>query len=188
MNRRALSIEGCFLLEHNVFPDDRGIFREWFKADAIKEIDNSFVVSQANHSVSRQGVIRGIHFSLAPEGQSKVVTCASGRIVDVLVDLRVGSPTYLKVEYVELAEDSGKVVFIASGVGHGFVVQSDSAAVVYLTSSAYAPDFEKAINPTDPALTINWPMPEGANPVISSADLQAPSMADAIDLGILPKF
>jgi dTDP-4-dehydrorhamnose 3,5-epimerase len=188
MNKTALSIDGCFLLEHNVFPDDRGIFREWFKADAIKEIDKIFVVSQANHSVSRRGVVRGIHFSLAPQGQSKIVTCASGRIVDVLVDLRVGSPTHLQVEYVDLAEDSGKVVFIASGVGHGFVVQSDLASVVYLTSSAYAPEFEKAVNPTDSALGITWPLPDGVDSIISPADMNAPSLAQANEKGDLPKY
>jgi len=135
MTLHKLSIEGAYLLTHRVFPDERGLFREWFKAEEIASIDKDYSVQQANYSKSKQWVIRGIHYSLAPEGQSKVVTCADGKIVDVLVDLRLNSPTYLKVEYIELLEDSGNVLYIPSGVGHGFIVESESAAIVYLTSS-----------------------------------------------------
>jgi len=185
---KELSIKGAYLATHRVFPDERGLFREWFKADEIATIDKAFSAQQANYSKSKQWVIRGIHYSLAPEGQSKIVTCASGGIVDVLVDLRVGSPTYLKVEYVELSEESGKVVYIPTGVGHGFVVESESAAVAYLTSSGYSPDFEKAICPTDPNLGINWPIPIGETAIISKTDTDAPSLAEATELGTLPTF
>ncbi len=188
MTLQELSISGAYVVTHKVFPDERGLFREWFKADEIESIDETFTVEQANYSKSKQFVIRGIHYSVAPQGQAKLVTCASGQIVDVLVDLRVGSPSYLKIEYVELSEDSGKVVFVPSGVGHGFVVVSESAAVVYLTSSGYAPDYEKAINPTDQELGIIWPIPLGELGVISNADTQAPTLAQAKELGILPTF
>ena len=188
MTLQELSISGAYVVTHKVFPDERGLFREWFKADEIESIDETFTVEQANYSKSKQFVIRGIHYSVAPQGQAKLVTCASGQIVDVLVDLRVGSPSYLKIEYVELSEDSGKVVFVPSGVGHGFVVVSESAAVVYLTSSGYAPDYEKAINPTDPELGIIWPIPLGELGVISKADTEAPTLAQAKESGILPTF
>jgi len=188
MTLQELSISGAYVVTHKVFPDERGLFREWFKADEIESIDETFTVEQANYSKSKQFVIRGIHYSVAPQGQAKLVTCASGQIVDVLVDLRVGSPSYLKIEYVELSEDSGKVVFVPSGVGHGFVVVSESAAVVYLTSSGYAPDYEKAINPTDQELGIIWPIPLGELGVISNADTQAPTLAQAKESGILPAF
>jgi dTDP-4-dehydrorhamnose 3,5-epimerase len=188
MTLQELSIQGAFLTTHKVFPDERGLFREWFKAEEISSIDSRFSVQQANYSKSKQWVIRGIHYSLAPEGQSKVVTCASGEVIDVLVDLRLNSPTYLKVEYIELKEDSGSVVYIPSGVGHGFIVQSESAAVVYLTSSGYSPEHEKAICPTDPELGITWPLPAGQPGVISSADTQAPTLTQAIAEGILPTF
>lgn len=188
MTLQELSISGAYVVTHKVFPDERGLFREWFKADEIESIDETFTVEQANYSKSKQFVIRGIHYSVAPQGQAKLVTCASGQIVDVLVDLRVGSPSYLKIEYVELSEDSGKVVFVPSGVGHGFVVVSESAAVVYLTSSGYAPDYEKAINPTDQELGIIWPIPLGELGVISNADTQAPTLAQAKESGILPTF
>lgn len=188
MSLQELSVVGAYLATHRVFPDERGLFREWFKAEEIEPIVENFSVQQANYSKSIKGVIRGIHYSLAPQGQAKVVTCAAGKIIDVLVDLRSGSPSYLKVEYVELSEDSGKVVFIPSGVGHGFVVQSESAAVVYLTSSGYAPEFEKAICPTDPGLGINWPISVNDHEIISKADTEAPTLAQAKASGNLPTF
>ena len=188
MTLQELSISGAYVAVHKVFPDERGLFREWFKAEEVGLIDKGFSVKQANYSKSKQSVIRGIHYSLAPEGQAKLLTCASGRAVDVLVDLRIGSPTYLHVEYVELSEDSGKVIFIPTGVGHGFIVESESAAVVYLTSSGYAPDYEKAISPMDPELGINWPIPAGETGVISKADTEAPTLAEAREKGSLPTF
>jgi dTDP-4-dehydrorhamnose 3,5-epimerase len=186
MSLRELSIVGAYVATHRVFPDERGLFREWFKAEEIASIDKDFTVQQANYSKSNQWVIRGIHYSLAPQGQSKVVTCASGKIVDVLVDLRLGSPSYLMIEYLELSENSGKVVYIPFGVGHGFIVESESAAVVYLTSSGYAPEYEKAICPTDRELGISWPLPVGEVAVISKADTDAPTLAQAKELGALP--
>ena len=188
MSLQELSLAGAFVATHRVFPDERGLFREWFKAEEIASIDKDFSVQQANYSKSNQWVIRGIHYSLAPQGQAKVVTCASGKIVDVLVDLRTGSPTYMKIEYIELSEDSGKVVYIPSGVGHGFIVESETAAVVYLTSSGYAPEYEKAICPTDAELGINWPLPVGELGIISKGDTEAPSLAQAKESGNLPTF
>ena len=183
-----LKINGCFEIKHDTHSDERGLFREWFKAEETRKLSPNFEVQQANLSVSKRGVIRGIHYSVAPKGQSKLVSCAQGGITDVLVDLRKDSPTYLKVEYVQLSESSGSTVFIASGVGHGFIVKTESAAVVYLTSSAYAPQFEKAICPTDPDLAINWPLPDGVGYVISSADAGAPTLSQADAAGDLPKY
>ena len=188
MSLQELSIAGAYVATHRVFPDERGLFREWFKAEEIASIDRNFSVQQANYSKSNQFVIRGIHYSLAPQGQAKVITCAAGKVIDVLVDLRSGSPSFLKVEYVDLSEDSGKVVFIPSGVGHGFVVLSESAAVVYLTSSGYEPDYEKSICPTDIELGIRWPLPIGEAGIISKADTDAPSLAQAREFGTLPTF
>jgi dTDP-4-dehydrorhamnose 3,5-epimerase len=188
MSLQQLSITGAYVATHKVFPDERGIFREWFKAEEIASIDENFSVQQANYSKSIKGVIRGIHYSLAPQGQAKVVTCASGKILDVLVDLRLGSPSFLKIEYVELAEDSGNVVYIPTGVGHGFVVLNESTSVVYLTSIGYSPEYEKAINPMDPELGINWQLPSGLAGIISKADLGAPALTEAKKSGYLPTF
>ena len=188
MSLHELSIAGAYLATHKVFPDERGLFKEWFKAKEIASINKDFSVHQANFSKSKQWVIRGIHYSLAPQGQAKVVTCASGKITDVTIDLRVGSPTFLSVEYVELSEDSGNVIYIPSGVGHGFIVESETAGVVYLTSSGYAPEYEKAVCPTDIELGINWPLPVGEPGIISRADTAAPSLVQAKESGTLPTF
>lgn len=187
MKLEKLSILGSYVVIHKVFPDERGLFREWFKAEQMELIDKSFIVKQANYSNSKQSVIRGVHYSLAPEGQAKIVTCVTGRIIDVLVDLRVGSPTYRQVEYVHLSEDLGTVVFIPAGVGHGFCVESESADVVYLTSSGYAPNYEKAINPIDPDLGINWPLSQD-DAIMSDADRNAPGFTQALAAGHLPQF
>ena len=188
MTLQELSIIGAYLITHNVFHDERGLFREWYKNEEIISIDKDFLIQQANFSRSRKFVIRGIHYSLAPEGQVKVVTCTSGAIVDVLIDIRVGSPTYLQIEYIKLSEESGRVIYIPSGVGHGFIVESDSASVAYLTTSKFIPEYEKAIYPTDPELGIIWPIPVGENVIISKADTQAPTLVQAQESGFLPKY
>ncbi len=188
MTLQELSICGAYVSRHKVFPDERGLFREWFKAEEMSSIDKDFSVQQANYSKSKKSVIRGIHYSIAPQGQSKVVTCVSGSITDTLVDLRVGSPTYLKVEQILLTEDSGDVVYIPTGVGHGFIVESESASVAYLTSSTYAPEYEKAICPTDPALGITWPIQPGELGIISQTDTSAPTLAQAAASGDLPIY
>jgi dTDP-4-dehydrorhamnose 3,5-epimerase len=188
MSLQELSIRGAYSSKHKVFQDERGLFREWFKAEEMSSIEENFSVQQANYSKSKKLVIRGIHYSIAPQGQSKIVTCVSGSISDVLVDLRVGSPTYLKVEQIRLSDDSGDVVYIPTGVGHGFIVESDSASVAYLTSSMYAPDYEKAICPTDPALGITWSLQPGELGIISQADRSAPTLTQAESSGNLPIY
>jgi hypothetical protein len=188
MTLKELGITGSFLSTHKVFPDERGLFREWFKAEEIESIDPDFKVRQANYSHSKRLVIRGIHYSLAPQGQAKIVTCASGAITDLLIDLRVESPTYLKLEKIELTAESGDVVYIPTGVGHGFIVRSESASVTYLTSSEYAPEFEKAICPIDPELGIDWQLPAGESAIISKADIEAPTLSQAKESGDLPKL
>ncbi len=105
-----------------------------------------------------------------------------------MIDLRKGSPTYLNVEYIQLASNSGETVFIASGVGHGFLVQSEEASMVYLTSSAFAPEFEKNLSPLDPVLGINWAPPDGVNLILSLADKNAPTLAELEISGLLPLY
>jgi dTDP-4-dehydrorhamnose 3,5-epimerase len=188
MKVRKLNIDGCYVIEHSIFPDERGMFREWFKASKLREINSSFSAQQASYSYSKMGVLRGIHFSVAPEGQAKLITCTQGQITDVMIDLRKGSPTYLSVEYIQLASNSGETVFIASGVGHGFLVQSEEASMVYLTSSAFAPEFEKNLSPLDPVLGINWALPEGVNLILSAADKEAPTLNELEKSGSLPVY
>lgn len=188
MKIQPLGIDGCFLIEHDVFPDARGLFREWFKSSALEKLGIDFTVAQANFSVSKQGVIRGLHYSLAPSGQMKLITCAHGRIADVLVDVRTESPTYLKQVKIELESNSGKTILINSGVAHGFSVLSEFAATVYLTSSEYSSKFEKSLNPFDIKLAVDWSIPKGSLGILSVSDSESISFEKALNIGALPKY
>jgi dTDP-4-dehydrorhamnose 3,5-epimerase len=159
MKVTTLAIDGAWIIESPVYPDDRGIFREWFKVDALKEFEvPEFVVRQANTSISKRGVIRGIHYSPEIDGQSKLVTCTSGAALDVIVDLRPESKTYGEHLEVELSESMGKCVYISSGLGHGFQALEDNSVVTYLLDKEYSPNNEFGINPVDPNLNIKWPL------------------------------
>ncbi len=118
MKIHALGIEGCFAIEHDVFPDERGLFREWFKGSELEKEGIVFDVAQANLSSSHRGVIRGMHYSLAQLGQSKLVTCVVGNVLDVLIDIRIDSPTFMKQERFELSSIKGSCIFVPSGLAH----------------------------------------------------------------------
>jgi dTDP-4-dehydrorhamnose 3,5-epimerase len=183
MKITALEIDGAWLAESNVWFDQRGFFREWFKPKDIYDATGfDFSSKQANFSVSKLGVVRGIHYSVAPEGQAKWVTCVSGSIIDVVVDIRQDSPTFKKVEYVELTPENGRAVLIGSGLGHGFISKADNSGVAYLLSSEYAPDFELGINPFDAELSIQWDKhcEIGREFTFSEADRKAPSLAESL--------
>ena len=159
MKVTPLAIDGAWLIESPVFPDDRGIFREWFKLEVLKENGvPAFEVRQANTSISKRGVIRGIHYSSEINGQSKLVTCTSGSVLDVIVDLRPESKTYGNHLQIELSENLGKCVYISSGLGHGFQALEDNSVVTYLLNKEYAPNNEFGINPLDSDLNIRWPI------------------------------
>ena len=159
MKVTPLAISGSWLIESPVFPDDRGIFREWFKLEVLKENGiPAFEVRQANTSISKKGVIRGIHYSPAINGQSKLVTCTSGSVLDVIVDLRPESITYGDHLEVELSESLGKCVYISSGLGHGFQALENNSVVTYLLDKEYSPNNEFGINPVDLNLNIKWPL------------------------------
>ena len=159
MKVTPLAIAGAWLIESPVYPDDRGIFREWFKLEALKEIGvPAFEVRQANTSISKRGVIRGIHYSPEIDGQTKLVTCTSGSVLDVIVDLRPESPTYGDHLEVELSESLGKCVYVSSGLGHGFQALKDNSVITYLLDKEYSPENEFGVNPLDPNLNIKWPL------------------------------
>jgi dTDP-4-dehydrorhamnose 3,5-epimerase len=188
MKIQELGIDGCFVIEHDVFPDERGLFREWYKASAIEKLETDFKIAQANFSVSAAGVVRGLHYSLAPEGQSKLVTCVQGSVIDYLVDIRVGSPSYLEKIKVELTSNSGLSVLIASGVAHGFSVPKEVSAICYLTTSEFCPEYEKGINPFDEDLRLDWALPNELQPIISKSDLDSVGYKSALKSGALPKY
>lgn len=185
---RRLNIEGAFVTAHNVHGDDRGLFREWYKKSKFDSGNVDFQIAQANHSISEKNVLRGVHYSIAPVGQHKLVTCVYGSILDVLVDLRIDSPTFLNVEKLVLTPESGEVLFVPTGVGHSFLVISDLASVVYLTSSEFDPGNEKTISPLDSALGLEWLGKSAEDLLLSERDKSAPSLHEARSRGHLPFF
>ena len=171
-------LDGPLLLEPDVFGDHRGFFAETFRADAwaAAGVDVSFV--QDNHSRSKRGTLRGIHFQLSP-GQAKLVRCARGAIYDVVVDLRRGSPTFGQWEGFELDDASMRQLFVPVGFGHGFCVTSEIADVAYKCSSYYEAATEAGIAYDDPDVGIAWP--DGVEPIVSERDATAPRLAELAD-------
>lgn len=187
MEITPLAIEGAWLFTPRQFGDSRGRFMEWFKPQPFESTTgHPLSLAQANCSVSARGVLRGIHFADVPPGQAKYVTCMSGAILDVIVDLRVGSPTFGKWETVELDDTSHRAVYLSEGLGHGFMALSDNAVVTYLCSTPYAPEREHEVHPLDPAIGIDWPL--DTDPELSAKDAAAPTLAEAAERGILPSY
>jgi dTDP-4-dehydrorhamnose 3,5-epimerase len=181
-----LGIEGAWLAESPVWNDDRGSFREWFKPEDVKSVTGrDFGIEQANISLSSKGTLRGIHYSIAPRGQAKLITCVLGSIQDVIVDIRSGSETFGKWVDVELRGDSGRAVFISEGLGHGFLALEENTAVAYLVSTPYSPDHEFEINPLDQKIGIGWRM-RTSNLKISNKDKVAPTLVERLAEGKLP--
>jgi dTDP-4-dehydrorhamnose 3,5-epimerase len=184
---RQLSIPGAFVFEAPVHQDVRGSLNVWFSgSEFAAAVGHSFTVAQANCSVSARGVVRGIHYADVPPSQAKVVTCVRGAVLDVVVDLRVGSPTYRRWEFVRLDESSRASVYVAEGLGHGFLALMDDATMVYLCSAPYTPEREHGVSPFDPELAIDWP--REIAPILSDKDAAAPSLAAAEAAGLLPNY
>jgi dTDP-4-dehydrorhamnose 3,5-epimerase len=180
MELTPLGIEGAWLAESPVWKDDRGSFREWFKAEDIKSVTGrNFGIEQANISVSARGTLRGIHYSIAPRGQAKWITCVSGSIQDVTVDIRPDSKTFGQWVDIELKGDSGKAIFISEGLGHGFLALEDNTTVAYLVSTPFSPTDEYEINPLDEKIGINWGI-YISNLKISDKDKTAPTLAERL--------
>jgi dTDP-4-dehydrorhamnose 3,5-epimerase len=180
-----IGIGGAWTFTPAVHRDDRGYFLEWFRAQELAEsLGYSLEIAQANCSVSRRGVIRGVHFASVPPGQAKYVTCVSGAVLDVIVDVRVGSPSYGRWEAVCLDDTSRRAVFLSAGLGHAFTALSEEATVIYLCSTAYSPGREHGVHPLDPAIGIEWPA--DTQPMLSGKDAAAPTLEQARDAGLLP--
>jgi dTDP-4-dehydrorhamnose 3,5-epimerase len=180
MKLTPLGIDGVWLAESPVWSDDRGFFREWFKsADVKAATGREFGIEQANISLSSAGTLRGIHYSIAPRGQAKWITCVSGSIQDVIVDIRPNSKTFGQWVDVELKGDSGKAVLITEGLGHGFLALEDNTAVAYLVSTPFSPTDEFEINPLDEKIGIYWGM-DLSKLKISHKDKNAPTLAERL--------
>ena len=187
MHANPLSIEGAWSFTPLLRPDDRGVFLESFKQDLLTQaIGHALDLQQMNISVSKQGTVRGVHFADVPPGQAKYVQCFSGRILDVVVDIRVGSPTFGQWDAIELDDQSRTCLYIAEGLGHAFCALSDEVTVGYLCSEPYAPGREHGITPLDPALGLPWPA--GLDTVLSPKDSSAPTLAQAAASGLLPNY
>ncbi len=188
MKARALSIGGAVEFTPNQFDDDRGVFFEHYRFEPLEEaLGHPFTVRQGNTSVSKRGTVRGIHYALVPPGQAKYVTAVSGAVLDYVIDLRIGSPTFGASESVRLDEVDRRAVYLAEGLGHCFVALTDDAVVSYLVSEVYNPQRELGISPTDPDIGLVFP-DEAGEPLLSPKDLAAPSLQQALDGGLLPSY
>jgi dTDP-4-dehydrorhamnose 3,5-epimerase len=182
-----LAVDGTYLFTPKIHGDDRGQFLEWFRADALTaRIGHRLGLAQANCSVSQCGVVRGVHFADVPPGQAKYVTCVRGAILDVAVDLRVGSATFGECAAVRLDDERRQGLYLAEGLGHAFMALTDDATVIYLASEPYNPPREHGVHPLDPALAIPWPA--DIEPVLSPKDDEAPTLAEAQAAGLLPDY
>jgi 5-epimerase len=184
---RELSVPDAYEISTDVFPDDRGLFVNPFRGDVLAEaIGRPFPVVQTNHSTSRRGVVRGVHFSVLPPSQAKYVYVPRGAVLDIIVDIRVGSPTYGQHEAVRLDDRDLRAVYVSEGLGHCAVALEDDTVLSYLCSTGYDPGREKGISPVDPALAL--PIPPDVNPVLSAKDTAAPTLAEAAEQGLLPTY
>ena len=182
-----ISIGGAWTFTPAVHRDDRGYFLEWFRAGELSESLGYWPeTAQANCSVSRRGVIRGIHFASVPPGRQSTSRAFSGAVLDVVVDIRAGSPSYGRWEAVRLDDESRRALFVSEGLGHAFTALSDQATVIYLCSTPYAAGREHSVHPLDPAIGIEWPA--GTEPVLSPKDAAAPTLAEARRAGLLPDY
>ncbi|GAC00473.1 dTDP-6-deoxy-D-xylo-4-hexulose 3,5-epimerase [Gordonia namibiensis NBRC 108229] len=193
MKVRPLTIDGAWELTPVQHGDARGLFAEAFKGDLLAEvIGHRFDLAQVNLSVSAAGVLRGVHFADVPPGQAKYVTCASGAILDVIVDIRVGSPTFGTYDTVLLDDIDRRAVYLSEGLGHAFCALADNSTVTYLCSTGYNPSGEHGINPLDPELGIEWPtQARDGSPLeyeLSEKDTAAPGLTEARESGLLPDY
>ena len=187
MDARELSIEGAWEFTPKQWPDDRGVFLEWFKAEAFEQATGRPLrVAQANQSVSARGTLRGVHFADVPPSQAKYVYCPSGAVLDVVVDIRVGSPTFGAHDAVRLDDVDRRGVFVPEGFGHAFIALTNDAAVTYLVTEPFAPTREHGINPMDPDLALPWP--QDLAPKLSDKDSAAPTLSEAESSGLLPRY
>jgi dTDP-4-dehydrorhamnose 3,5-epimerase len=188
MEIRELKVEGAFEVTPRQFPDGRGVFLESFRGDLLAEqVGHRLDVVQTNVSVSSRGTVRGIHFADVPPSQAKYITCLTGSLIDYVVDLRVGSPTFGLWDSVLLDTKDRRAVYLAEGLGHAFCALEDDTTAMYLVSAAYNPGREHGIHPLDPEVGLE--LPAGLQtPTLSDKDGSAPSLTQARDQGLLPSY
>lgn len=193
MTYRELAVPGAWEITPRQHGDPRGVFLEWFQgAPFADEVGHRFELAQANCSVSAAGVLRGIHYADVPPGQAKYVTCAAGAVLDVVVDIRVGSPTFGAWDTVLLDDVDRRAVYLSEGLGHAFLSLADGSTVLYLCSTPYTPGREHGVHPLDATVSIDWPTTaRDGSPLdvqLSDKDTAAPMLTDAAAAGLLPTW
>jgi dTDP-4-dehydrorhamnose 3,5-epimerase len=193
MTYRELAVPGAWEITPKKHGDPRGVFLEWFQGAPFAErTGHDFGLAQANCSVSAAGVLRGIHYADVPPGQAKYVTCAKGAVLDVVVDIRVGSPTFGQWDTVLLDDVERRAIYLSEGLGHAFLSLEDDSTVLYLCSTPYAPGREHGVHPLDPEIGIMWPTTarDGSplEPQLSAKDAEAPTLSQAREAGLLPRY
>ncbi|BBY79920.1 dTDP-4-dehydrorhamnose 3,5-epimerase [Mycolicibacterium pulveris] len=188
MKARELAVPGAWEITPRIHADARGAFFEWFTDAGFRDFSGHRLdLRQANCSISSSGVLRGLHFAQVPPSQAKYVTCVRGTVFDVVVDIRVGSPTFGRWDAVQLDDRDRRTIYLSEGLGHAFLALEDDSTVMYLCSAPYDPQREHTVNPLDPALGIEWPRLDG-DPILSDRDCQAPTLAEAAAAGLLPTW
>lgn len=185
---RNLAVEGALAFTPQIFTDDRGVSVSPFQAAAFADAlgHRSFPAMQIHHSISRRGVVRGAHFTRTPPGVAKYAYCARGRLIDMVVDVRTGSPTYGLSDSVLLDEAEYGAVYLPVGVAHAFVALEDDTVLCHLTSGEHVPENELAISVYDAALGLS--IPRDVEPIMSRRDLAAPTLAEVEADGLLPDY
>ena len=184
MRARPLGVAGAVEFSTPGFDDERGSFATPFDSSIFAGTVDLFPVAQALVSRSRRGVFRGVHYTAVPPGRAKVVWCVHGRCRDIVIDVRVGSPTFARHEVVELDGTSTRALFLPAGVGHAFLALEDDTVMSYLISGPYVPANEHALDPFDPELGLDVPR----DVVLSQRDRDAPTLAEARGRGLLPHY
>jgi dTDP-4-dehydrorhamnose 3,5-epimerase len=185
---RELSVPDSYEITPKQFGDDRGVFFEWYRFDRLEEtIGHALALRQANSSVSKKGVVRGIHFADVPLGQAKYVTVGKGAVLDYVIDIRVGSPTFGQWDSVLLDDVDHRAIYLAEGLGHAFVALTEGAKVSYLVSDVYNASREHGIDPLDERIGLVFP-PEAGEPLLSPKDTDAPGLDEAAASGLLPEY
>lgn len=193
MEYRELKIAGAWEITPKQFPDERGAFMEMYKMDEFAGVvGHPLNLVQANCSISKAGVVRGIHFAELPPSQAKYVMCPSGAVLDFAVDIRVGSPTFGQWDSVLLEGEHRRAIYLSEGLGHCFVALEDNSTVVYLCSAGYNPGREHGVSPVDSEVALKCPDRDLAGRplqvILSEKDTAAPSLAEAREQGLLPDY
>ena len=188
MKIRELSIPDSYEITPKQFGDDRGVFLEWYRFDRLEEvIGHRLDIAQANTSVSKRGSVRGVHFADIPPSQAKYVTATHGAVLDFVIDIRVGSPTFGQWDSVLLDDTDRRAIYIAEGLGHCFVALTDNATVSYLVTAPFNPGREHGINPLDADIGRVFPA-EAGELLLSPKDTDAPGLTEAAASGLLPTW